>query len=160
MSEETLKQNPHFLIIVAPYYKHITDGLLKGALKVLEEQGATHEILEVAGAFEIPGALRMSLRGLDFYTGRRRVDAYISLGCVIRGETTHYDYICQETFRGLQSLVLEYSIALGNGVLTCENEAQALARSSDNAKNKGAEAARASLSMLTVKESFGLYPRD
>lgn len=151
---------PHIMIVTAPYYTHIADGLMQGAKEVLDKAGATYEVFEVPGAYEIPGAIRMALKGFDHYTGRKRFDAYLTLGCVIRGETSHYDHICDSVFQALQDLVVTFSIALGNGVLTVENEKQALVRSDVKQKNKGGEAARACLEMLDMKRSFGLYPRD
>lgn len=151
---------PHILIVRAPYYTDICNNLLKGAEAVLDEAGATYETFDVPGAFEIPGAIRMALKSFEHYTGRKRFNAYLVLGCVIRGETSHYDHICEEAFRGLQTLVLEYSIAVGNGILTVENQDQAVVRSDPQQKDKGGEAARACLKMLEIKGSFGLYPRD
>lgn len=160
MSDFETLSAPHVMIVTAPYYKHIVDGLMEGALATLKEVNATYEVFEVPGALEIPGVIRMALKGHDHYTGNKRFDAYIALGCVLRGETSHYDVICNEAFRGIQQLVLEYSIAVGNGILTCEDEKQALVRSDVAQKNKGGEAARACLAMLDIKRSFGLYPRD
>jgi len=109
----------------------------------------------VPGAFEIPAAIRCALEARD-KDPRRRFDGYVALGCVIRGETTHYDYVCAESARGLQSLALEHGIAIGFGILTVENEAQALARARIDRKDKGGEAARACLAMIDLRRQLGL----
>jgi len=139
----------HILIVEARYYAHINDELLKGAFAALEAVGATHEHIVVPGAFEIPAAIRYAV------AASARYDGYVALGCVIRGETTHYDYVCEQSARGLQDLALAHSLAIGFGILTVENEAQALARARVNGKNKGGEAARACLAMIALKQRFG-----
>jgi 6,7-dimethyl-8-ribityllumazine synthase len=149
---------PHVMLVVAPYYAHITDQMVQGAMAVLTSVGATAERFDVAGAFELPVAIRLGLDASEAQGGRKPFDGYVALGCVIRGETTHYDHICEETTRALQDLSVGNRLALGYGLLTCENEAQALARADINRKNKGAEAARACLKTLEVKARLGLYP--
>jgi 6,7-dimethyl-8-ribityllumazine synthase len=141
---------PHILIVEARYYAHINDELLKGALAALAEAGATHEHVVVPGAFEIPAAIRYAVEAAATY------DGYVALGCVIRGETTHYDYVCEQSSRGLQDLALAHSLAIGFGILTVENEAQALARARVDKKNKGGEAASACLAMVALRRKFGL----
>ena len=143
---------PHILIVEAPYYTHIAAELVKGATAALEAAQATHERVSVPGAFEIPAAIR-------FAAAAKRYDGFVALGCVIRGETTHYDYVCGESARGLQNLALEGGLAIGFGILTVENEAQALARAGVDKRNKGGEAARACLAMVALKRRFGLAPR-
>ena len=147
---------PHVMIVEAPYYAHVAKELARGAILALDAAGASYERFSVPGAFEIPAAIRIAIeaRGHDI---RRRFDGYIALGCVIRGETTHYDYVCGECARGLQDLALEYGIAIGFGVLTVENEAQALARAKVEKKNKGGEAARACLAMIELRHQFLLF---
>ena len=140
----------HLLVVEARYYAHINDELLKGAFAALKEAGATHEHIIVPGAFEIPAAIRYAV------AASARYDGYIALGCVIRGETTHYDYVCEQCSRGLQDLALTHSLAIGFGVLTVDNEAQALARARVEKKNKGGEAARACLAMVALRRKFGL----
>ena len=134
------------LVVLAPYYRHIADELLAGAIETLQQSGDSHETIDVPGAFEIPAAIRLA-------SATRRYDGYIALGCVIRGETTHYDYVCAESARGLQDLALE-GLAIGYGILTVENEAQALARASRKKRNKGGEAARACLAMIALRRRF------
>ena len=146
---------PHILLIVAPYYTEITEQLVLGAVTELERAGASWERVDVAGAFEIPAAIGIAARGK-----RRHFDGYIGLVCVIRGETSHYDHICTETARALQDLAVSRQLAIGFGVLTCENGEQARVRSSVDKKNKGGEAARACLSVIEVKQSFGLYREE
>ncbi|HLJ63889.1 MAG TPA: 6,7-dimethyl-8-ribityllumazine synthase [Stellaceae bacterium] len=153
---------PHILIVEARYYAPIADALLQGAVKALEEAGASHERVAVPGAFEIPTAISLAVkaeaRGERLGPSNRplQFDGYLALGCVIRGETSHYDYVCAEAARGLQELAMRYHLALGFGILTVENEAQALARARIDRKNKGGEAARACLAMIDLKRHFGL----
>jgi 6,7-dimethyl-8-ribityllumazine synthase len=146
----------HILIVEARYYAHISDELLRGATAALEAEGASHERLAVPGAFEIPAAIRFAEAGAQ--KGGTRFDGYVALGCVIRGETSHYEHVCGESARGLQDLAVRDAVALGFGILTCENEAQALARAGVEKRNKGGEAARACLAMIAVKRRFGLTP--
>ena len=150
---------PHVMIAAARFYKDVADHLIAGAAKGLEEEGCTYEIIDTPGAFELPATVRMAVRSMDFFTGRRRFDAFIALGCVIRGETTHYDIVCEEAARGLQELVREHTLAFGFGLITCENHDQAMARAKPDQKDMGGSAARACLGMLGIKHKFGLYPR-
>jgi 6,7-dimethyl-8-ribityllumazine synthase len=150
---------PHILIVEARFYEDIADELVKGAMGALEKAGVTFDRLAVPGAFEIPAAIRMAIRAMHFHPHRRRYDGYVALGCVIRGETTHYDYVCQESARGLQDLALEFTLALGYGIVTVENESQAWERARVDRKNKGGDAARACLAMIEAKRGFGLFPR-
>ena len=147
---------PHALIVEARYYAHINDELLKGALAALDQAGASHERVTVPGAFEIPAAIKYAVEGAGRGIGRARFDGFVALGCVIRGETTHYDYVCEQSSRGLQDLALAHNLAIGFGILTVENEAQALARARVDKKNKGGEAARACLAMIELKRHFGI----
>ncbi len=132
------------LVIEARYYDHINDFLLEGIDDALKGAGATYDVLTVPGALEIPAALKMSLG--------KGYDAFVVIGCIIRGETSHYDIVCNESARGVYDLVLEYDLALGNAILTVENEAQALARAKRDEKNKGADAALAALRMQEIKQ--------
>lgn len=150
---------PHVMIVEARFYENVADELARGALKALDDAGATYERFTVPGAFEIPAAIKYSIRALDFYSARRRFDGYIALGCVIRGETSHYDYVCQESARALQDLSLEHTLALGYGILTVENHDQAMARALLEDKDRGGHAARACLAMIQLKHDFRLYPR-
>lgn len=149
----------HIMIVEARYYAHISDELAKGALAALAQAGATYRRFAVPGAFEIPAAIRFAALAAERNPGAERFDGYVALGCVIRGETTHYDYVCQESARGLQDLALRHELAIGFGILTVENEAQALARAQIDKRNKGGEATRACLAMIALKRELGLLPR-
>ena len=135
---------PRILVVVAPYYKDVSDALLHGAEAALAD--ADVDFVEVPGALEIPGAIASAVKS------RTRYDGYVALGCVIRGETSHYDYVAGESARALMDLTLE-GIALGNGILTVENREQAMKRAGD--KDKGGDAARACLAMIRLREQFG-----
>jgi 6,7-dimethyl-8-ribityllumazine synthase len=140
-----MTRSPHILLVEAPYYAHIAEQLRRGAERALAAAGATHELVSVPGAFEIPAAIGVVSRAT------KRFDGYVALGCVMRGETTHYDHICAECARGLQDLAVRDGLAIGFGVLTVENEAQALARASAESRDKGGEAVRACLALVDLK---------
>jgi 6,7-dimethyl-8-ribityllumazine synthase len=140
-----MNQMPHILLVEAPYYSHIAAELRRGAERALAAAGATFERISVPGAFEVPGAIAIASRA------NRNFDGFVALGCVIRGETTHYDHICAESARGLQDLAVRDGIAIGYGILTVENEAQALARASPEGRDKGGEAVRACLAIVELK---------
>ncbi len=142
----------HFLIIEARFYKDIADELVAGATATLEAAGATFDRVSVPGAFEIPGVIHLALDGMA--AGGTAYDGFIALGCVIRGETSHYDYVCGESARGLMDLALDDSAAIGYGILTVENRDQAWARARVSEKNKGRDAAEAALAMAALKRRF------
>ncbi|MEH3107492.1 MAG: 6,7-dimethyl-8-ribityllumazine synthase [Sphingomonas fennica] len=135
------------LIVEARFYGHLNDLLIEGARAAIEEAGHTHETIAVPGALEIPGAVALAAE-----TGR--YDAFVALGIVIRGETYHFEVVSNESARGLMALTMD-GIPIGNGILTVENEAQALARVRRDEKDKGGEAAKAALAMLALKGRFG-----
>ncbi len=135
---------PHILIVEARFYDALADALLDGARHALEAAGATHETLTVPGALEIPAAVAWASESGKF-------DGYVALGTVIRGETYHFEIVAGESARGLMALTLD-GHAIGNGILTVENEAQAWARANRSDKDKGGEAARAALAMMAVRE--------
>lgn len=143
-------RKPHLLLVEAPYYTHIAAMLREGAEKAMAEVGATFDTVQVPGAFEIPGAIGMAAEA------ENRFDGFVALGCVIRGETSHYDHICESTADWLQQLAVEGGLPIGYGILTCENEQQALVRATPggNGRDKGGEAVRACLAMIAVKERF------
>ena len=145
----------HILIVEARFYEDIADELAKGAIAALIEAGVTYDRLEVPGAFELPAAIRMNMNAKKPESGRLHYDGYIALGCVIRGETSHYDYVCAECARGLMDLSLEYSLAIGFGVLTVENQEQAWARASVDQLDKGRSVANAALRMVEVRREIG-----
>ena len=145
---------PHFLIIEARFYDDIADELLRGAVGALERAGATYERVTVPGALEIPAALSMALEAVD--AGTVEYDGYVALGCVIRGETTHYDTVSRESARGIMDLAMDEALAIGNGILTVETEEQAWARARVDADNKGGAAAEAALRLIALRARFGL----
>jgi 6,7-dimethyl-8-ribityllumazine synthase len=151
--------SPHIMVIEARFYEDLADEMLRGAEQALKRAGASYEIFSVPGAFEIPAAVHQAVRAMDFDPKRRRFDGYVALGCVIRGETTHYDYVCQESARGLMDLSTRYALAMGYGILTCENDAQAWARAAVDKGDKGGVAVNACLHMVGIKNRLGLYPR-
>ena len=136
----------NILIVEARFYGHLNDLLLEGVRAVLDSGRHRHETVTVPGALEIPGAIALAAE-----TGR--YDAYVALGVVIRGETYHFEIVAGESARGLMALTLD-GLAIGNGILTVENEAQALARARPAEKDKGGEAAKAALAMLALRERF------
>ncbi len=141
---------PHLLLVEAPYYAHIAALLRQGAEAALKAAGATFEAVSVPGAFEIPAAIGQAAKAAG------RFDGFVALGCVIRGQTSHYDHICEETAHWLQRLAVEHGLPIGYGILTCENEAQALARAApgDNGRDKGGEAVRACLAVVELQRRF------
>jgi 6,7-dimethyl-8-ribityllumazine synthase len=135
---------PHLLVVRAPYYAAVVDGLRDGAARILDAAGARFDVLDVAGALELAGAVRLALRG------RRRYDGYVALGCVVKGETDHYEFVCREAMAGLTAVVLQFALCLGNGLLTVNALAQAEERSGRDGHNKGAEAAAAALRQIAA----------
>jgi 6,7-dimethyl-8-ribityllumazine synthase len=140
---------PHLLIIRAPYYKSVIDGMTVGAERILSEAGATSESLDIAGAYELPQAIRLAVRG------SKRFDGFVALGCIIRGETDHYEFICRASMEGIMSVSLQFGLCVGTGLLTCDTLAQAEARSSMDGFNKGAEAAVAALLQVNAARRLG-----
>ena len=144
---------PHLLIIDARFYDDISDELVRGAVAALDAGGATHDRISVPGVLEIPAALSMVLNaaeneGTDY-------DGYVLLGCVIRGETSHYDIVAGESARAVMDMTCDMGLALGNGILTVETGDQAWARAKVDQKNKGGMAAEAALAMIAVREKIG-----
>ncbi|MEM7492278.1 MAG: 6,7-dimethyl-8-ribityllumazine synthase [Pseudomonadota bacterium] len=137
------------LIVNSPYYEEVSTELEAGVRETLDasDDEVIVETIMVPGAFEVPGAIAMAADSAQW-------DGYIALGCVIRGETSHYDYVCGESARGLMHLATERRLAIGYGILTVENEAQALARARRSEKNKGRDAALACLEMLKLRKKF------
>lgn len=140
---------PHILIIRAPYYQEVVDGLTQGAKRILGEARVTSEILDISGAYELPQAIRLAVKGIQ------KFDGYVALGCIIRGETDHYDFICQSTMDGIMNVSLQFGLCVGTGLLTCDNLGQAEARSGQDGHNKGAEAAMAALLQINAARRFG-----
>ncbi|MVA99244.1 6,7-dimethyl-8-ribityllumazine synthase [Nitratireductor sp. CAU 1489] len=143
----------HLLIVEARFYDRISDALLEGAKAACEEAGATYDVVTVPGALEVPAVIAFALdagegTGADY-------DGFVALGCVIRGETYHFEIVANESSRALTRLAVEESIAIGNGILTVENEEQAWARAKRSEGDKGGFAARAALTMVAVRERLG-----
>ncbi len=138
---------PKVLVVEARFYADIADELVRGATAVLETAGAEYERIAVPGAFEVPAAIGFAIESGTY-------DGYVALGCVIRGETSHYDYVCTESARKLQDLASDRGVALGYGILTCENGDQAWDRARVDGRDKGGEAARACLAMMALKRTF------
>ena len=146
-----MAETPTILMVEARFYEDVADNLVRGAAPVLETAGFAIERLPVTGVFEIPGTIRLAMeKTRPAYAG------YLALGCVIRGETDHYDHICREASRALMDLTVENGRAIGFGVLTCETKQQAEVRADPAGKNKGAEAARACLRMIELRRHFGV----
>ena len=150
---------PGILIVEGRFYDDIADEMYKGASQVLDEAGMAYERLAVPGAFEVPQAIRFAIRSMEIGSANNRYAGFIGLGCVIRGGTTHYDYVCQESARALMDIPMTYSVALGYGILTCENREQAWERADVTKKNKGGAVASACLRMMEVKKHLRLVLR-
>jgi 6,7-dimethyl-8-ribityllumazine synthase len=135
------------LVIQAPYYAEVVGGMLRGAERVLRAAGARIEVAEVAGAFELPAALRMAMR-------RGGWDGFLLLGCVVRGETDHYSFICDAVCHGVMGITADAGVPLGFGLLTVDRLEQAEARSRDDRMNKGAEAAHALISQIALSRRW------
>ncbi|CAE7594229.1 glyA [Symbiodinium microadriaticum] len=150
---------PHILIVEARFYEELADEVVAGAIEHLDANDATYERIAVPGAFEIPGAIRMALEAAG--PDGPRYDGFIALGFVIRGETSHYDYVCGESARGLMDLALQHKAAIGYGIQTVENQDQAWARADRKQKNKGGGAAEAALAMVLFQlDTSGGNPDD
>jgi 6,7-dimethyl-8-ribityllumazine synthase len=144
---------PHLLIIDARFYEDIADELVRGAIAVLDRSGATYDRVSVPGAFEAPAALSMALEAAD--DGGTVYDGFVVLGCVIRGETSHYDIVAGESARALMDLAAGEALAMGYGILTVENDEQAWARARVDGGNKGGAAAEAALAMIALRGRLG-----
>jgi 6,7-dimethyl-8-ribityllumazine synthase len=134
------------LIVEARFYDHLNDLLIEGARAVIEGAGHAHDLVTVPGALEIPAAI-------SFASATGRYDGFVALGVVIRGETYHFEIVAGESARGIMALTLD-GLAVGNGILTVENEAQALTRARPDEKNKGGEAALAALALMKLQQRF------
>ena len=154
--EHTVLEAPEFdapvkvLIVVSPYYRDIAAGLLTGAKAALEAVGAKYDVIEMPGALEIPTAIGISDRRSNF-------DGFVALGCVIRGETTHYETVCNDSSRALQLLGLQ-GLCIGNGILTVENKTQADVRADPEGQNKGGGAALAALHLIVLARKWSSTP--
>jgi 6,7-dimethyl-8-ribityllumazine synthase len=136
---------PHILIVEARFYDDLSDALADGCIAALDAAGATYERAVVPGALEIPGAIALAAG---------RFDGFVALGCVMRGETTHYDTVSNESARGIMDLTVRERLAIGNGILTVENEDQAWARARRSGEDKGGGAAKAALALIALRQRF------
>ena len=147
------------LIVESRFYEDVTDGLLKGAVKELMDAGVGFKRMIVPGVLEIPAGVRYALAAMQYRATDERYAGFIALGCAIRGETDHYDHVSREAMAGLQTLALEYQLALGNGILTVHNRQQAYERALPERRNFGGQAARACLRMIDLKKEYGLLAK-
>lgn len=143
---------PHLLIVEARFYDDLADALLTGARTALDVAGATYDVVTVPGALEVPAAIAFAISAGG--KGGRTYDGFVALGCVIRGETYHFDIVANESSRALMDLSVG-GAAIGNGILTVEDDAQAWARARQNEGDKGGFAARAALTMIELREKLG-----
>ena len=139
---------PRVLMVRAPYYRGVVDGMTRAAEMILHAVSAEVTTFDVAGAFELPQAVRIAVRGA------KNFDGFIALGCVVRGETDHYEFICESSMNGLKSIALQFGLCLGTALLTVDTLAQAEARSRETGANKGAEAAVACLKQIALARAL------
>jgi 6,7-dimethyl-8-ribityllumazine synthase len=135
------------LIISANFYQDISEMLIVGAVQELKDNNFDYELINTLGALEIPAIISMAVKSNKF-------SGFIALGAVIRGETTHYDYVCSEVMRGINNLAINQHLAIGNSILTCENKQQAIVRADIKQKNKGGFAAKVCLETIKIKENI------
>ncbi|WP_289033529.1 6,7-dimethyl-8-ribityllumazine synthase [uncultured Roseibium sp.] len=145
---------PKILIIEARFYDDLADALAEGAIQAIEAAGGTYERIAVPGVLEIPAALSMVMTAME--NEGELYDGFVLLGAVIRGETSHYDIVANESARVIMDLMVDADLAIGNGILTVENDAQAWARAKVSEKNKGGAAAEAALAMIALRERLGV----
>ncbi len=145
----SVAKGAHILVVEARFYDDIADALLQGAMRALEAAGASHDRITVPGSLEVPAAIAMALDAKG-----RRYDGVVALGCVIRGDTIHFEIVSEQSARGLMDISIARKIPLGNGILTVDTEAQAWARAKMDEGDKGGDAARAALAMLAVKRDL------
>lgn len=151
--------SPTVLIAESRFYEDIADELVKGATAVLDKAGIAYVRHAVPGVYEVPATIRFAIRSMEVGSAPVRYSGFVALGCVIRGETDHYEHICREASRALMDLAITYSIALGFGILTCATYEQAWARASIDDRDKGGDAARACVRMMEVKKALRLVMR-
>jgi 6,7-dimethyl-8-ribityllumazine synthase len=147
---------PYLLIIDSRFYEDLSDELVRGAIAKIDSIGGTYRRVSVPGVFEIPAGIRLAVRSMELVSAaaHNRFDGYIALGCVIRGETDHYEHVSRESLRGVNDLAMQYSIAVGMGILTCNTKEQAMERASVDKGNVGGRAARTAVQMVEFKRSF------
>ena len=145
------------LIVEARFYDDLADALLAGATAALQAEGAEFDKITVPGALEIPGAI--AIASASGHAAGRAYEGYVALGCVIRGETAHFDIVASESARGLMDLTVQQRLAIGNGILTVENEEQAWERARADRMDKGGGAAKAAVAMMRLRRQMGLGPK-
>jgi 6,7-dimethyl-8-ribityllumazine synthase len=150
---KTSAKGTRILIVEARFYDDIADALLAGASKVLKEAGAEFDCVTVPGSLEIPPAIAIAVEAAG--RSRRRYDGVVALGCVIRGDTIHFDIVAHQSARGLMDLSMACQLPIGNGIITVDNEAQAWLRARPEEQDKGGDAARAALAMVGLKRQVG-----
>jgi len=143
----------NILIVEARFYEHISDALLAGAAAALKDAGASFDRIAVPGALEIPAAILFAAKASE--GAGKSYDGFVALGCVIRGETYHFEIVSNESARGLTDLGLQHGLCIGNGILTVEDEKQALVRAARDELDKGGDAARACLALIALKARLG-----
>jgi 6,7-dimethyl-8-ribityllumazine synthase len=152
-SAKSSVKGARILIVEARYYDDLADALLAGAMKVLEEAGVDVERVSVPGSLEIPGTIAIAVEAAR--RKRRAYDGVVALGCVIRGETIHFEIVAQESARGLMALSMTHALPIGNGIITVNTQSQAFARARMEEEDKGGDAARAALALVRVKRQLG-----
>lgn len=150
---QTPRRAAHLLIVEARFHDDLADALLDGATSALGEAGATYDVITVPGSLEIPAVIAMALDAAE--DGGTHYDGFVALGSIIRGDTYHFDIVANESSRALMDLSVNESLAIGNGILTTENDVQAWTRARKNEGDKGGFAARAALTMIAVREKLG-----
>lgn len=153
------EEKPHVMVVEARFYNEINDLLLAGAKAVLDRVGASYEVITVPGALEIPAAIGYAVKSMNFDATRRRFEGYVALGAVIKGGTRHDEIVGDLSAKGLQELALRHTLAIGNGIITCNDMPQALERADPTRMDKGGGATEACLRMIELKHQFRLSPK-
>ncbi len=151
-----MSEGPRLLIVEARVHDDITDELVRGAVEMLTRHGAGYKRIIVPSILEIPAVIRFAVRSMEVRATDQRFAGYVVLGCAIKGETDYYEHACTQAMSGVQQLALQFSLAIGNGILTCPNDELALARARVDDGNFGGLAAETALRMIAVKKELGL----
>ncbi|MBF0093776.1 MAG: 6,7-dimethyl-8-ribityllumazine synthase [Alphaproteobacteria bacterium] len=147
---------PRVLIVEARFYDDITDNLVRGAVAELTAHGAGYKRVIVPGILEIPAVIRYAIRAMELRATDQRYAGYVVLGCAIKGKTDHYEHVSREAIAGVQNMALQYTLAVGNGILTCHSMEDAEERADPDRRNYGGKAAAACMRMIAVKHEIGL----
>lgn len=151
-----MSAGPRILIVEARFHDDVADELVRGAVETLTRLGAGYKRIIVPGILEIPAVIRYAVRAMELRATDLKFSGYVVLGCAIKGETDHYEHVCTQAMNGVQQLALQYSLAIGNGILTCPNHALAMSRARVGEDNYGGRAAEAAMRMIAVKQELGL----